>query len=111
MKNLIITPAVGLKTNEVEFFLKSLRNYYKDDIYFLIGSKDLNLKNKLKSYDCIFEEVSVHKYDIQLKRYKLFSRFLQKNKHLYNYRSVNYHFGIFISIYFQLFYSRETHYN
>ena len=79
MKNIVITPAVGLEFNPVEFFIKSLRKYYQDDIYFLVGPKDYDLKKKLKSYNCKFYEVNVHKYDIQLKRYKYFSNILQKN--------------------------------
>ena len=47
MKNVIITPAVGLGNQEVEFFLKSLRKYYSDDIYFLVGKNDNDLKKEL----------------------------------------------------------------
>ena len=43
MKNLVITPAVGLEFNPVEFFIKSLRKYYQDDIYFIVGPKDYDL--------------------------------------------------------------------
>ena len=46
MKNLVITPAVGLEFYPVEFFIKSLRKYYQDDIYFLLGPKDYDLKKK-----------------------------------------------------------------
>jgi hypothetical protein len=84
MKNVVITPAVGLKSNEVEFFIKSLRKYYKDDIYFLVGEKDDDLKRKLTIYNCKFKEVKAHKYDIQLKRYKYFLKILEENKNIYN---------------------------
>jgi len=63
MKNLVITPAVGLEFNPVEFFIKSLRKYYQDDIYFIVGPKDLDLKKKLKFYNCKFYEVNVHKFE------------------------------------------------
>ena len=48
MKNIVITPAVGLEFSPVEFFIKSLRKYYQDDVYFLVGPKDHDLKNGLK---------------------------------------------------------------
>ncbi len=83
MKNVIITPAVGLGNQEVEFFLKSLRRYYSDDIYFLVGENDKNLKKTLQFYDCKFHEVKEHGYDIQLKRYKYFSKILERNKKNY----------------------------
>ena len=85
MKNLVITPAVGLEFNPVEFFIKSLRKYYQDDIYFIVGPKDLDLKRKLKFYNCKYYEVNVHKFDVQLKRYKYFLNILRKNN---NYNKV-----------------------
>jgi len=86
MKNVVITPAVGLGNQEVEFFLKSLRKYYSDDIYFLVGKNDNDLKKMLKFYDCKFYEVKEHGHDIQLKRYKYFSKILESNKK--NYKQV-----------------------
>ena len=84
MKNVVITTAIGLKSNEVEFFIKSLRKYYKDDIYFLVGEKDNDLKRKLAIYNCKFKEVKIHKHDIQLKRYEYFLKILEENKNIYN---------------------------
>ena len=84
MKNLIITPAVGLHIEDVHFFIKSLRRFYQDDVYFLIGKKDIILKKKLSEHDCKFIEVNVHKYDIQLKRYKFFLNILENNINKYN---------------------------
>ena len=84
MKNLIISPAVNLKTNEVEFFLKTLRKYYMDDIYFLVGKKDIDLKKKINFYNSKFYEVNEHGYDIQLKRYKHFSKILEENSNKYD---------------------------
>ena len=86
MKNVVISPAVGLGNKEVEFFLKSLRKYYTGDIYFLVGKNDHELKTMLASYDSKFYEVKDHGHDIQLKRYRYFSEILENNKK--NYKQV-----------------------
>ena len=85
MNNVVITPAVGIELDAAEFFVKSLRQYYRDDIYFLISTKDHSLKKKLQIYNCKFHEVRVHKYDVQLKRYKYFLEILKKSN---NYNKV-----------------------
>ena len=85
MKNAIITPAVGIEIDAAEFFIKSLRQFCDDDVYILIGNKDNELKEKLKPYNCNFYEINVHKYDVQLQRYKYFLKILEKNK---NYNKV-----------------------
>ena len=85
MKNVVITPAVGIELDSAEFFVKSLRQYYNDDIYIVISTKDHYLKEKLSIYNCKFHEVHVHKYDVQLKRYKYFLEILKKNN---NYNKV-----------------------
>ena len=51
-KNLILTAAVGYQFNQIEFFIKSLRKYYFEDICFIIGNKDFELESGLKKYDC-----------------------------------------------------------
>ena len=81
MKNLILTAACGLQPNQIEFFLKSLRKYYDDEVFFLVGQKDFETKKFLKEYNCNFLEVSVHKFDIQLKRYSFFLDVLQRDKY------------------------------
>ena len=50
MKNLVITAACGLEVEKVEFFLKSLRNYYNEEIFFLIGKQDSKIKELLKIF-------------------------------------------------------------
>ena len=72
MKNLIMSAACGLEPSQIEFFLKSLRKYYHDDIFFLVEKKDTETKKFLKIYKSNFLEVDVHKFDIQLKRYSFF---------------------------------------
>ena len=81
MKNLVITAACGLEVEKVEFFLKSLRNYYNEEIFFLIGKQDSKIKELLKIYNCSFLEVSVHKTEIQLKRYQFFLEFLKEKEY------------------------------
>lgn len=81
MENLIITAACGLKVKEVEFFLKSLRNYYNEKIFFVIGKNDLKIKKLLNIYNCNFLEVSVHRSEIQLKRYHFFLKILEEKEY------------------------------
>jgi hypothetical protein len=79
MKNLVMTAAVGLDPKAVEFFIKSLRRFYEDEVYFLVGRKDYDLKKKLKSYNSKFYQIDDHRYDVQLNRYKYFLEILKKN--------------------------------
>ena len=51
MNNLILSAACGLKPEQIEFFLKSLREYYHEDVFFLVGKKDFLTKDFLKIYD------------------------------------------------------------
>tara|TARA_B110000971_G_scaffold191208_1_gene202688 strand:+ start:456 stop:1274 length:819 start_codon:yes stop_codon:yes gene_type:complete len=81
MNNLIISAAIGLEPTQIEFFLKSLRRYYDEDIFFLVGKKDIAVKEFLKLYKCNFLEVEIHKFDIQLKRYHFFLKILQEKKY------------------------------
>ena len=80
MNNLILSAACGLKPDQIEFFLKSLRKYYHEDVFFLVGKKDFSTKEFLKTYNCNFLEVNIHKFDIQLKRYSFFLDILKKKK-------------------------------
>tara|TARA_B110001452_G_C15160603_1_gene403711 strand:- start:60 stop:872 length:813 start_codon:yes stop_codon:yes gene_type:complete len=81
MNNLIISAAIGLEPKQIEFFLKSLRRYYSEDIFFLVGKQDSAVKEFLKLYKCNFLEVKIHKFDIQLKRYFFFLKILEKKKY------------------------------
>jgi hypothetical protein len=80
MKNLVLTAAFGLDIGQVELFVKSLRMHYKEEIYFLIGPKDIGLKEKLKMYNCNFFIADANKKEISTKRFNLFADFLKKNK-------------------------------
>ena len=85
MNNILLSAAIGLDPKQVEFFIKSFKKYSDDLIYFLIGKKDYDLKEKLKLYNCSFYEVDDHKHDIQLNRYKYFFEILRKEE---NYKNV-----------------------
>lgn len=76
-KNLILTAAFGFGVPQLEFFIKSLRKYYTDDICFVIGIKDNAIEEELKKYNCIIIKKKINKKDIQLKRYEFFLEFLK----------------------------------
>ena len=82
-KNLILSAAIGYKFNQLEFFIKSLRNYYKGTVTFLIGNNDHDLEDNLKKYNCEIIKVQINKKEIQFKRYKIFLDYLQ-NKNFKN---------------------------
>ena len=81
MKNLILSAACGLDPTLIEFFLKSLRKYYKDEIHFLVGKKDEKIKEFLKKYDCKYYEINVHKFDVQIKRYHFYLKIIKEKKY------------------------------
>ena len=80
MTNLIITAAVGLDIKRVDFFLKTLRKYYSDEVLILIGNNDQKLKHSLSKYNCKFFEIKTHRFDVQLQRYAIYLRLLKKEK-------------------------------
>jgi|LakMenEpi03Aug12_release.lakeMendotaPanAssembly.Ray.scaffolds.fasta_scaffold347427_1 hypothetical protein len=54
-KNLVIGAIYGYSLNDIEFFLKSLRKYYNEDIVLILSGKDyIKLKNNLENYNCHF---------------------------------------------------------
>ena len=81
MKNLILSAACGLEPSQINFFLKSLRKFYNQDVFFLVGKKDFKTKQLLKNFSCNFLEVNTHKFDIQLKRYYFFLKILREKKY------------------------------
>ena len=52
-KKLILSAAVGYNFQQVEFFLKSLRKFYNDEVCILISQENFELAGKLKDYNCI----------------------------------------------------------
>ena len=81
MKNLVISAACGLEPSQIKFFLKSLRKFYNEEIFFLVGKKDYQTKKFLSDFNCNFIEVNVHKFDIQLKRYSFFLEIFKKKEY------------------------------
>jgi hypothetical protein len=75
-KNLILSAAIGYKFEQIEFFIKSLRKYYKDNVTFLIGEKDFGLEEELKKFNCNVIKTNISKKEIQFKRYNIFSNYL-----------------------------------
>ena len=51
MKNIVITPAVGIELDSAEFFIKTLRQYYQDDVFVLISNSDYKLKEIFAAYN------------------------------------------------------------
>ena len=61
MKNLVLSAACGLDPKQIEFFLKSLRKYYNEDIFFLVKKEDIEVKKLLNIHACNLLEIDVHK--------------------------------------------------
>ena len=78
-KNLVISSAFGVSEQGIDFFLKSLRKYYSGEVYFFVGPNDNKIKNLLNTYKCNFSEIQIHKHDVQLKRYKYYLEYLNRN--------------------------------
>ncbi len=51
MKKLILSATIGYNLIQIEFFLKSLRKFYKGKVCFIISSENSELEKKLKDYD------------------------------------------------------------
>ena len=81
MKNLILTAAIETDPVQSELFIKSLRKYYNDEVYFLVGKNDDDLKKILTLNQCKYIEVNVHRFDIQIKRYNYFLKILKEGKY------------------------------
>ena len=76
-KNLILSAALGYNFQQIEFFIKSLRKHYHDDICFIIGEKDYGLEKGLKNYNCNIIKTKINKKQIQFRRYEIFSKYLE----------------------------------
>ena len=57
-KNLILSAACGIDPNSLNFFLKTLRNFYNGEVLFLINPNDTELKKKLDFYNCKYLEIN-----------------------------------------------------
>ncbi len=79
-KNLVLTAAIGFQLSQLQLFIKSLRKYYEGKVCFIIGSKDSEIEEELKNYNCDCIKTNIDKRDIQLKRYKIFLDYLSEKK-------------------------------
>ena len=77
-KNLVLTAAIGFHISQLKLFIKSLREYYKEEICFIIGANDKEIERELIKYNCEIVRTNIDKRDIQLKRYKIFLDFLRE---------------------------------
>ena len=68
--NLVLSAAVGYNFQQLEFFLKSLRKFYKEDVCFIISYDDSELENKLKEFNCSTIKTKINKKKYSLKDIK-----------------------------------------
>ena len=80
LKNLVISSAFGIGHQGIDFFLKSLRKFYSDEVLFLVGPNDEKIKSLLAHHKCHYLEIKLHKHDVQLKRYKYYLEYLKNNE-------------------------------
>ncbi len=80
-KNLILAAALGYNFQQIEFFIKSLRKCYHDDICFVIGHKDNELEKGLKKYNCEIIKTKINKKEIQFKRYEIFLKYIENRNY------------------------------
>ena len=80
-KKLILSAAVGYNFQQVEFFLKSLRKFYNDEVCILISQENFELAGKLKDYNCTILKTKINKKEIQFKRYNLYLDYLEDKKY------------------------------
>ena len=84
MNNIIITPAIGMPSNDIILFLSSLRRFYNGEVLFFVSKKDHQLKKNIKYYDASYIEVNSHKHEIIIKRYRILIDFLKSKKNINN---------------------------
>ena len=78
--NLVLAAALGYKFEQIEFFVKSLRKFYKEKITFLINQEDSYLEGELNKFQCDTIKTSISKKEIQFKRYSVFLEYLKEKK-------------------------------
>ncbi len=79
-KNLILSAAVGYSFKQIELFVKSLKEYYHDEICLIISKNDLNLEHELKKFNCNIIKTKISKKEIQFKRYEIYLDYLNKKE-------------------------------
>ena len=79
-KNLVLSAAIGYKFSQIEFFIKSLRKFYKDKVVLLISGGGIKLEEELKKFNCETIKIDINKKEIQFKRYEVFLNYLQNKE-------------------------------
>jgi hypothetical protein len=78
LKNLVLGTAIGYCWNDISIFVKSLRNYFNDDVFLLVNPiNDKKLIQKLEFYKINFIECNLSKKNFRF-RYFYFFNFLKK---------------------------------
>tara|TARA_Y100000591_G_C21810327_1_gene687502 strand:+ start:413 stop:1219 length:807 start_codon:yes stop_codon:yes gene_type:complete len=80
-KNLILSAAIGYNFSQIEFFLKSLRKFYKDEICLIVSQNNFELEQKLKKFNCDMIKSNIDKKKIQFERYGVYSEFLKDKEY------------------------------
>ena len=83
-KNLVLSAAVGYKFEQIEFFIKSLRKFYKEEVCIVIDAKNTELEKKLKDYNCNTINTQIGKNETINRRNEIFTNYL-KDK---NYKNI-----------------------
>ncbi len=81
MENLVLSTACGLDSKQIEFFIVSLRKFYSGEVCILVNKKDLKIKEILNNFNCKYQEITSHKFDIQVKRYEFYLEIIKKNRY------------------------------
>ena len=77
-KNLVLSAAIGYKFSQIEFFIKSLRKFYKDKVVLLISGRDIKLEKELKKFNCETIKIDINKKEIQFKKDMKFFKYSKK---------------------------------
>ena len=83
-KNLVLSAAVGYKFEQIEFFIKSLRKFYREEVCIVIDGKNIELEKKLKDYNCNLIKTQISKNETINRRNEIFTNYL-KDK---NYKNI-----------------------
>ena len=77
--NLILSAAVGYDFEQVEFFLKSLRKFYNQEVCLIIDYENSKFEKKLQDLNCNVIKTKINKKKIQFERYKIYLDYLENN--------------------------------
>ena len=72
-KNLVLSAAVGYKFEQIEFFIKSLRKFYREEVCIVIDGKNIELEKKLKDYNCNLIKTQISKNETINRRNEIFT--------------------------------------